>query len=203
MIASTEATPLWTTRHVWLGRIAFLPLALAFNASLLVAAVIQQYFIEPSCELLTRQPRPRWPAPRPQRPWPDIRLIAHMPVPAPAVDSASAPAASHTDSATSFPRLLSSATPSYPELARSKAAQGCVIIVATIDERGRVADAKVARGLPLGCSQSALDAVQRWRYRPAMSGGRPVRASLTATICFALKRTTPSLRAQTSALPSP
>ena len=64
---------------------------------------------------------------------------------------------------------------------------GMVIIEAIIDKQGNVTDARVLRGLPMGISEAAAAAIQRWKYKPAMLNGRPVSVYLTVTVTFTLQ----------------
>lgn len=84
------------------------------------------------------------------------------------------------------PVLLSKVDPRYPEVARRAGVEGTVILDATISETGRVTDVEVLRGLPLGLSEAAVEAVQRWHYRPARRRFGPIVAHKTIRIVFAL-----------------
>lgn len=71
--------------------------------------------------------------------------------------------------------------PVYPRAARSF---GDVVVQATINERGRVIDAKVLRSIP-DLDAAAVSAVRQWEYAPTLRNGVPVRVSLIVTITFA------------------
>jgi protein TonB len=68
--------------------------------------------------------------------------------------------------------LISKVDPAYPASARSAGVEGTVVLDAEISETGEVTSVTVVRGLPMGVSESAVAAVQRWRYRPAPNGTR-------------------------------
>jgi protein TonB len=85
------------------------------------------------------------------------------------------------------PEMLSGAQPRYTEPARRARIQGTVILEAVIDQKGRVTDLRVLKGLPLGLDQSALDAVRDWRFKPATLEGRPVRVFYTLTVNFQIQ----------------
>ena len=85
------------------------------------------------------------------------------------------------------PRKISDAAPVYPPLAQAVAAQGIVIIEATIDTNGDVTSTKVLRSIPL-LDAAALDAVRRWKYTPARLNGEPVAVVITVTVNFTLAR---------------
>jgi len=82
--------------------------------------------------------------------------------------------------------LVSKVEPKYPEAARRAAVEGTVLLDATIDETGAVTDLQVLRGLPLGLSEAAVEAVSRWKYRPARGRAGPVTSHKTIRIVFRL-----------------
>lgn len=81
------------------------------------------------------------------------------------------------------PTKVKDVKPVYPAIARSARVAGAVVIAATIDEEGKVIDAKVVRSIPL-LDQAALDAVQQWEYLPTLLNGVPVPVLVTVTINF-------------------
>jgi protein TonB len=83
-------------------------------------------------------------------------------------------------------RLISSAPPSYPALARTQHIAGDVRIDALIDATGRVTTMKVVSG-PALLHQAAMDALRRWKYEAATLDGKPVAMHLTVTIQFHLQ----------------
>jgi protein TonB len=88
------------------------------------------------------------------------------------------------------PRKVVDVPPVYPEVALKARIEGVVIIEATLDERGRVRDATVLRGLPL-LDEAALEAVRRWVYTPTLLDGVPRPVILTVTVRFKLKAPRP------------
>ncbi|PYT09492.1 MAG: hypothetical protein DMF49_01990 [Acidobacteria bacterium] len=76
--------------------------------------------------------------------------------------------------------------PEYPEMARKARVEGKVIIEAVIDTDGNVVDVKVLRSIPL-LDKAAIEAVKRWKYRPAMQHGRPVKVYFTVVVEFNLR----------------
>jgi protein TonB len=70
-------------------------------------------------------------------------------------------------------------------LARQARIQGTVVLHAIIDKEGRVSELQVVSGHPL-LVQSALGAVQNWRYRPTMLNGEPVEVDTTINVTFTL-----------------
>ena len=84
------------------------------------------------------------------------------------------------------PVLLSKLDPVYPDAARRAGVEGTVVLEASISETGRVTDVQVVRGLPLGLSESAADAVRHWQYRPARGRSGPIPSQKTVRIVFTL-----------------
>jgi len=81
--------------------------------------------------------------------------------------------------------LISSPAPAYPVAASQARVQGEVTVRAVIDRQGNVIDARVVSGPEL-LRDASLEAVQHWRYRPYMQGGRPVEVATTAVLDFEL-----------------
>lgn len=80
--------------------------------------------------------------------------------------------------------------PRAVQQARS-AASGVVILQALVDERGVVDQVRVMRGFPvekLGVDEACIDAVKRYRYKPAMKDGVPVKTWTTVTFRVDLTR---------------
>jgi protein TonB len=84
------------------------------------------------------------------------------------------------------PRKVVNVAPVYPELALRAGLEGIVIIEATIDERGRVQDAKVLRGVPV-LDAAALDALRQWVYTPTLLDGVPTPVIMTVTVRFMVR----------------
>lgn len=85
------------------------------------------------------------------------------------------------------PEIISEPPPVYTELARKARVQGTVIVDAIIDTEGNVANAHVLKGLPMGLAQAALDAVQKWKFKPATLKGKPVNVYYTLIVNFKLQ----------------
>jgi protein TonB len=87
----------------------------------------------------------------------------------------------------SIPTKLVDVAPRYPPLARQARIEGVVVLDATIDEGGWVVDVRVLRSIT-ALDRAAVEAVQQWRYAPAIQNGLPVRVLLTVTVAFSLPR---------------
>lgn len=81
------------------------------------------------------------------------------------------------DKATQMPQ------PPYPPLAKSVRASGTVAVMVTVDETGRVTEARPVSGHPL-LQQAALQAARQAKFQPTLLGGRPVKVSGILTYDF-------------------
>ncbi len=76
--------------------------------------------------------------------------------------------------------------PRYPERARRMQARGSVVLRVQVRPDGSVGDIGVLEAAPkgMGFEQAAIDAVKRWRYRPATKGGKAEDAVITVRLDF-------------------
>ena len=82
--------------------------------------------------------------------------------------------------------VMQKVTPVYPEVAKRYHMQGKVVLSATIDATGKVKSVKVVDGQP-AFQQSAIEAVRRWKYKPASLNGQAVDSTAEITLNFAAK----------------
>jgi TonB family protein len=75
--------------------------------------------------------------------------------------------------------------PVYPALARQTRRSGHVELHAIISEDGRIESLEMVSGDVL-FEQSAKDAVWRWRYRPTILNGRPVKVDTYITVNYVM-----------------
>lgn len=87
---------------------------------------------------------------------------------------------------TQEPKLLHAEEPEYSDEARKARYQGSVLLAIDVDENGRVTNVRVLRSLGLGLDERAIAAVLKWKFRPAMAGGRPVTAPAQVQVTFHL-----------------
>jgi TonB family protein len=81
--------------------------------------------------------------------------------------------------------LMYSPVPVYPAAAAASHVQGEVKLSADVDRNGNVASVRVISGPPL-LRDAAIDAVQRWRYRPYLSSRGPIPVAAIAVMDFQL-----------------
>ena len=86
------------------------------------------------------------------------------------------------------PEIVHQVQPRYSEKARQAGVQGMVIVEAIIDELGQVTNVRLVRGLPMALDLAAIQAIQQWRFKPALLDGRPVKVFYTLTVNFSIQR---------------
>jgi TonB family protein len=84
------------------------------------------------------------------------------------------------------PIPISRLEPEYTEQARAAKWQGAVLLQVTIDENGVPQDIQVIRPLGMGLDQKAIEAVQKWRFKPSLLNGKPVAVSASIEVNFHL-----------------
>jgi TonB family protein len=90
------------------------------------------------------------------------------------------------DSSDFFKRLTASPRPVYPELARRARIQGIVKLQVKVKADGRIEVQKVLQGEPV-LADAAMEAVNRWRAKPASINGTRVETISTVTFDFELR----------------
>jgi TonB family protein len=81
------------------------------------------------------------------------------------------------------PKLITLIRPKYPKEARKKNIKGSVIVKAYINSAGKVEDVKISKGIE-GLNQSALEAVEKARFKPAKNKKTPVSTWISLSIDF-------------------
>lgn len=76
--------------------------------------------------------------------------------------------------------------PVMPAVAAQAGVQGVVIVEVTIDEQGKVRNARILRSIPL-LDQAALDAVRQWEFEPTLLNGVPRPVVMTVTVPFVVQ----------------
>jgi protein TonB len=92
----------------------------------------------------------------------------------------------HLTSRMSPPVLIARVQPEYPSTERRAGREGTVIVTAVIGKDGVVRDPKVIRSVSPGLAAAAIDAVLKWRYRPARLEDRDVAVHTVIRLAFDL-----------------
>ena len=82
-------------------------------------------------------------------------------------------------------KMIHRADPTYPPLAKQARIFGTVRLEAVIAADGSIQNLRVIEGHPL-LVQSALQAVQQWRYQPTLLSGEPVEVVTFIEVVFRL-----------------
>jgi TonB family protein len=104
----------------------------------------------------------------------------------PNVNATFRPVVRPTSLGTMAANVMYSPAPTYPADASAAHVQGEVKVEAEVDRDGNVASTRVISGPPL-LREAAADAVQRWRYRPYLSEGKPISMSALVVLDFQLQ----------------
>jgi TonB family protein len=86
----------------------------------------------------------------------------------------------------SMPSIIKKVEPEYSEEARKAKWQGTVKLTVIVDETGHARDIKVEKSLGLGLDQKAIEAVEKWLFKPGMKDGKPVSVYATIEVTFHL-----------------
>ena len=81
--------------------------------------------------------------------------------------------------------LIHKVQPQYPPLARQARIQGVVVLQALIGKDGSIQNLHVVSGHPM-LTNSALEAVKEWKYKPYYLNGEPVEVETTINVNFTL-----------------
>ena len=86
------------------------------------------------------------------------------------------------------PKPISAIRPVYPEIAQEAGIEGVVVVQAFIDEKGRVKETIILKGIPnTGLDEAAMEAIRKTRFRPAKQRERAVGVWISIPVNFKLK----------------
>ena len=84
------------------------------------------------------------------------------------------------------PQIIYQVEPQYSEPARRAHIQGYVRLRIEVGLGGRPTNIRVVQPMGMGLDENAIDAVKRWRFRPALIGDKPVVAPALVEVGFHL-----------------
>jgi TonB family protein len=76
--------------------------------------------------------------------------------------------------------------PQFSELGRDAGFQGTVLIKVVVDAEGQVQDPRVIKAVGLGLDETAMAAVQQWKFKPGTKDGQPVPVFAQIEVSFRL-----------------
>lgn len=86
----------------------------------------------------------------------------------------------------SSPSVLFRVDPEYSEEARKAKYSGTVVLAIIVDTEGRARDIHVVKSLGMGLDEKAIEAVQKWKFKPGMKGGQAVNVRAQIEVNFRL-----------------
>jgi periplasmic protein TonB len=86
----------------------------------------------------------------------------------------------------SLPVCVFCPSPDYTELARTAKYRGTVELSLIVTKDGAVNSVVVLKGAPFSLTQKAIDAVQKWKFKPAKLRGQSVPVRVPVDIEFQL-----------------
>ena len=84
----------------------------------------------------------------------------------------------------SAPLVLKMAAPEISEQARAKKISGNVLVHLIVDENGSPQQVSVKRGVGYGLDEKAVECVKKYRFKPAMRNGVPVKVEINVEVNF-------------------
>jgi len=84
------------------------------------------------------------------------------------------------------PEVIYNPEPSFSDEARKAKVQGVVVLLLVVGQDGRAYDIRVGQSLGMGLDEKAVEAVGRWRFRPATLNGRAVATQIAVEVDFHL-----------------
>jgi protein TonB len=86
----------------------------------------------------------------------------------------------------SQPTVILKVDPEYSEEARKAKYSGTVMLAVIVDAEGHARDIHVVKSLGMGLDEKAIEAVEKWKFKPGMRGGQPVNVRATIEVNFRL-----------------
>lgn len=84
------------------------------------------------------------------------------------------------------PSPTKTAKPAYPAELRRDGVEGLVAVSVVIDENGDVISSKVAKSSNKAFDSFALDAINKWKFKPAKKDGKAVKVKVTIPFRFSI-----------------
>jgi TonB family protein len=83
-----------------------------------------------------------------------------------------------------MPRCEYCPDPEYSKEAKKKQYEGVVVLFVVVTSEGKATNIAVAKSPGLGLDEKAIEAVRKWRFKPAMKDGKPVPTRVPIEITF-------------------
>ena len=86
------------------------------------------------------------------------------------------------------PTVVKRIQPEYRDEARAARLSGTVVLQAVIQPDGAAKVVKIVKPLDLGLTESAVTAIQQWKFNPAVRDGKEVGVSVNIEVNFNLEK---------------
>ncbi len=96
------------------------------------------------------------------------------------------PGVYRTGHGVSIPKMIYGPEPAYTDKARKKKLQGVVILQIIVTAEGTTRGVTVQKSLSPDLDESAIMAVSKWKFEPAMKDGQPVAVQIAVEVNFHL-----------------
>jgi protein TonB len=84
------------------------------------------------------------------------------------------------------PQAIFSPEPNFSDEARKAKQQGVVVLLLVVGQDGHTYNIRVGQTLGMGLDEKAIEAVSRWRFKPATLNGQPVATQIAVEVDFRL-----------------
>jgi TonB family protein len=84
------------------------------------------------------------------------------------------------------PSVLYRVEPEYSEEARKAKYSGEVMVSVVVDTEGHARNIHVVKSLGMGLDEKAMEAIDKWKFKPGMKDGKPVNVQATILVTFRL-----------------
>jgi periplasmic protein TonB len=84
------------------------------------------------------------------------------------------------------PQVIYNPEPGFSDEARKAKQQGIVMLILVVGKDGKTYGIRVRQSLGMGLDEKAVEAVTRWRFRPATLNGQPVATQVAVEVDFRL-----------------
>jgi len=89
---------------------------------------------------------------------------------------------------TTPPKPIHTPNPEYTKEARQAHYEGVLVLQLVVATDGTTKDIKATRPLQYGLTEKGIDAVKKWRFKPATKDGQPVSLQITVQVDFHIYR---------------
>ena len=85
------------------------------------------------------------------------------------------------------PQIVSKIPPRYPSNLRRAGATGNVSVSFVVSEKGLVTNVKIKKSTNAKFNKAAIEAVEKWKFKAGVKGGKKVKTRVIVPINFKLK----------------